>query len=193
MFQQTIRNILTLALVSATIAVAQSSAPREAFKIPDVANNDWQLAQRAGPSKGKIVVVTLDQPQRRQACRIQSFTVDQLVCSGGRGGPRTFLPQQILALIRPGNEAFRRPMFVLFNAAMGAEIWGTVVLVATCPACAAVTAFLAFYSFGAAWVALLGDDESDSLLYLAPGQKLTGKLSSIQPYHFRSEPVPHHQ
>jgi hypothetical protein len=186
MSQRSICRILfpfALSLVSATITLAQSSTGTQVLKLPPrrSAASTWELARKAGPSKGKIFVVALDQPQRRQACRIQSFTLDKLVCSRAFGGSRTYLPQQVLALIRPGDEGFRHLLLVVSNAQLGASIWGTVVLVATCPACAAATAFVAFYSFGAAAVALFGDDQPDRLLYLASGQQLTGKLRLIQP------------
>jgi hypothetical protein len=182
MHQRSIRRILTvfpLALVSATIVLAQSPT---SFQIPvSHASDTWQVAQSAGPSKGKLIVVTLDQPNRRQTCRIRSFTPDKLVCARVIGGPRTYLPQQILALIRPGDGGWRLPLVLVASAEAGAAIWGTVVLAATCPACAAATAFAALYCFVGAWVIHWADDfPPDRLLYLAPGQQLSRKLGHIQ-------------
>jgi hypothetical protein len=68
--QRTIRYILTLvglAIVSATIALAQSPTSPQAPATPT--RNTWQVAQLVGSSKGKLFVVTLDQPHRRQTCR----------------------------------------------------------------------------------------------------------------------------
>ena len=181
--QRTVRRILTLsafALVAATIALAQSPDSPEIVAIPIRSSNPWQDAQSAGPSRGKLFVVTLDQPHRRQTCHIQSFTPDKLVCSRAIGGPRTYLPAQVVALILPGDGAFRLRLLLGLNVGLGAAIWGTVVLAATCPACAVGTGIAALILFGNAGVALF-DDEPDRLLYLAPGQQLTGKLRLIEP------------
>ena len=153
----------------------------ETFVIPINTGNTWQVAQSVGPSKGKIFVVTLGQPERRQTCHIRSFTLDKLVCARAIGAPRTYLPRQVLALILPGDGGFKLRFVLLANGGLGAAIWGTVVLAATCPVCAAATGIAAFFFFGAAGAVLIGDDQPEHLLYLAPGQQLTGKLRSVQP------------
>jgi hypothetical protein len=180
--QRTICPIVTLfalALVSSTFVLAQSTNLSQVVTIP--AHDSWQVARQIGSSKGKIIVVTLAQPQRRQTCRIRSFTLDKLVCSRAIGGPRTYLPQQILALILPGDGDVKLRLVRGLNAGVGAAIWGTVVLAATCPACAVATGIVALLLFGAAGAILIGDDRPDSLFYLAPGQQLAGKLRSLQP------------
>jgi len=53
-------------------------------------------------------------------------------------------------------------------------------LAAPCPACAVVTGIVALLLFGAAGAILVGDNQPDRLLYLAPGQQLTGKLRFVQ-------------
>lgn len=174
-----IPSLFALALVSATVALAQSPSSRE--DIGPAANDSWQTAQSAGPSRGELIVVTLNQPRRRQACRIQSFTGDKLVCSREFGRPRTYLPQQVLALILPGDHGLKIHMVLWTNAALAAAIWGTVVLAATCPACAAATGVAALCLFAAATAILIGEEQPDRLLYLAPGQQLTGKLRALQP------------
>lgn len=186
MHQRTIRRILTLlglALVAATVALAQSPASPEVFSIPvgNTANNTWQVAQSDGSSRGKLFVVTLDQPHRRQTCRVQSFTPDKLVCSRAFGASRTYLPEQVLALILPGDGATKLGLVLGFNAGLGAAIWGTVVLAAVCPACAVATGIVALFLFGAAGAVLIGDDQPERLLYLAPGQQLTGNRRFVQP------------
>jgi hypothetical protein len=187
MCQRTIRLIVTLftlALASAGFALAQSSTSLEALKIPTGKTppaNDWQIAQQVGSSKGKLLVVTLDQPQRRQACRIQAFTLEKLVCSRAIGGPRTYLPQQVVALILPGDGGYRLRAMLELNGGLGAAIWGTVVLAATCPACAAATAFVAFVLFSFAGAISYTDDQPERLLYLAPGQQLSGKFRFVEP------------
>ena len=206
MSQRTTRGIFTLvaiALISATMALPQSptstvtpampaNSPRLAPSVGSSkgdmllilsknSSHTWLDAQWIGASNHKLVVVTFDQPHRRQSCHVKSFTVDKLVCSRAVGGPRTYLPQQVLALIIPGDENLRLPLLLGFNGGLAAAIWGTVVLTATCPACAAATAFAAFFFFAAAGAELIGDGQPDRLLYLAPGQQLTGKLRSVQP------------
>jgi hypothetical protein len=133
-----------------------------------------------GSSKYKLLVVTVDQPHRRQACRIQSFTLDKLVCARAIGSPRTYLPQQVVALILPGDEGLRLPFVLGLNVGAGAAIWGTVVLAATCPARAVVTGIAALLILGAAGAVLMADDQPERLLYLAPGQQLTGTLGHVQ-------------
>jgi hypothetical protein len=180
MIQPAIRSIFTLfviALFSAAIAVAQST---RSLDIPTDSRDSWQGAQLTGPSKGKLIVVTMDQPRRRQTCYIHSFTSDKLTCSRAIGGPRTYLPRQVLALIVPGDGGLRLPMWLGFNGGLGASIWGTVVLAAACPACAVATGISALFCFGAAGVVLIADDQPDRLLYLAPEQHLSRRLGFVQ-------------
>jgi hypothetical protein len=181
MSRRTIRSIVTflaLALVSAIIAFAQSAISVE---VPiATASNTWQFAQAISSSKRKLFVVTFDQPNRRQTCHVQSFTQDKLVCSRAIGGPRTWPPKQVVALILPGDDELRLRVILGLNGGMGAAIWGTVVLAAACPACAVATGIAAFLLFGAAGAILISDDQPDRLLYLAPGQKLSGKLGFVQ-------------
>ena len=182
MYRRIIRSTITLftlfllALVFATTALAQSPSPEG-----PATSSTWQSAQWAGSSMGRLFVVTLDQPHRRQTCRVRSFTLDKLVCSRAIGGPRTYLPQQVLALILPGDHGLKLRIVLGLNAALGTAIWGTVVFAATCPACAVATGIAAFLLFAAAGAILIGDGQPDRLLYLAPGQQLTGKLRFIHP------------
>jgi hypothetical protein len=182
MTRRTVHSILTLCvftLISTTIARAQSSETK--IELPLNSGKDsWTTAQSIGPSNGKIIVVTLDQPNRRQTCHIQSYTPDKLVCSRAFGGSHTYLSQQVLALILPGDDDLRLRLFIEFNGGLGAAIWGTVVLAATCPVCAVGTGIAAFLFFDAAGVILIADGQPDRLLYLAPGQKLSRKLGYVQ-------------
>ncbi len=172
----TLFTLFLLALVSATTALAQSALPEG-----PATSSTWQSAQSAGSSMGKLFVVTLDQPRRRQTCRVRLFTLDKLVCSRSIGGPRTYVPQQVLALILPGDHGLKLRIVLALNAALGTAIWGTVVFAATCPACAVATGIAAFLLFAAAGAILIGDEQPDRLLYLAPGQQLTSKLRFNQP------------
>jgi hypothetical protein len=176
----TIRRIVTLsafALVSTTVTLAQSPALRETAVIP--ISNTWQGAQLAFPAKSKLIVVTLDKPNRRQTCHLRSYTADELVCSRAFGGPRTYLRQQVVALILPGDR-LSKLFFVIGSCEFGAAIWGSVVLAATCPACGVGTGIAAFFYFGVAALFVTGDDQPDRLLYLAPGQQLSRKLRHVQ-------------
>jgi len=172
--------LFALAPISAAIALAQSPTSPEIAAIPIGSSNAWQDAQSAGPARGKLFVVTVDQPHRRQTCRVRSFTLDKLVCSRAIGGSRTYLPEQVVALILPGDGSLRLPLFLGFNAGLGAAIWGTVVLAATCPACAVSTGIAALFFFCNAGVLAFVDDQPDRLLYLAPGHQLTGKLQFVR-------------
>jgi hypothetical protein len=140
----------------------------------------WQTAQAGGSPKHKLFLVTLDQPTHRQSCRVQSFTLDRIVCSRVVGGPRTYLRQQLVAIIVPGDAGLKLWPALGLNIGLGAAIWGTVVLAVTCPACAVATGIAALLFFGAAGAILIGDDQPDRLLYLAPGQQLSGKLGFVQ-------------
>lgn len=189
MLQRIIRSVLTVATLAfafATIVLAQSADSREALATPIA--QAWRTAQSTGPSKGKLLVIALDQPNRRQTCQIQSFAPDKLVCSRAFGGTRTYLPQQVLALILPGNEYLRIPWLIGFNSGAGAAIWGTVVLAAACPICAAATSVAAVWCLGEAGVGLsYGDYRKDRILYLAPGESLGDKYDSVDP---RPSPAP---
>lgn len=176
-----IYTLISVALISATVARAQAPT---VITVPTLALNagdSWQGAQLIGSArKGKLYVVTIDHPDRRQACRVQSFTREKLVCARALGGPRTYLPQQVLALIVPGDEGLRLPLWLGFNGGLGAAIWGTVVLAAACPACAAGTGIAALFFFGAAGAVAYADGQPKQLLYLAPGQRLSGKLGFVE-------------
>ncbi len=181
---QMIQAVFILSLCPLLVAQqpAQVASPSsETFAIPTSTSNLWQVAQSVSSSNSKLFVVTLDQPRRRQTCHVRSFTLDKLVCSRAIGGPRTYLEQQVLALIIPGDEGLKLPIVLGLNGGLGAAIWGTVVLAATCPVCAVATGVAALFFFCAAGVILIADDQPDRLLYLAPGQRLTGKLRSVQP------------
>jgi hypothetical protein len=173
--------IFALGLVPAAIALAQfPNSPR----VPDSPDSKtWQQARLLTRHESKLFVVTVDQPRRRQSCRVQAFTEDKLVCSRAFGGPRTYPVQQIVALIVPGDGREVLRVWLGLNGGLGAAIWGTVVLAAACPACAVATGVAALLLFGVAGAVAFGDNEPDDrLLYLAPGQRLDRKLGNIYSY-----------
>lgn len=181
MAHRTVRRIpalIAFVLASATFALAQAPTSPPSPAISPTAPR--LVAQSAGSSKGRLIVVTQDHPQRWQTCRIQTFTQDKLVCSRAIGGPRIYLPRQIVALILPGDGNLRLRLVLGLNAGLGAAIWGTVALAAPCPACAAATGIAALLLFCAAGSILIGDEQPDRLVYLAPGQQLTGKHRFVQ-------------
>lgn len=175
--------LVNLALASAAIAFAQSPAPHEIFTIPlrSSSISNWEVAQQVGSSNGKLFVVTLDQPERKQTCRIHAFTKEKLICYRALGSSRTYSPQQVLALILPGDGCLKLRLAIGLNAALGTAIWGTVVFVATCPGCAVAAGIAALVFFIAAAGILAADDQPDRLLYLAPEHQLTGKLRYVEP------------
>lgn len=164
-----ILSLSLLALATATVSLAQSPAASETTTVPR-RNTKWQSAQQIGSSQPRLLVVTLDQPHRKHSCRVESFTQDRLICSRVIGGPRTYFPRQILAIMIPGDNSTRIKLLLGLNAAMGAAIWGTVVLAATCPACAAGTATAALLLFCAAGAISIGDGQPERSIYQAPGQ-----------------------
>lgn len=174
----------SVAFASLAFAFAQVPAslanPTPALPIDNSVSGSWLTAQESAPAKRKLIIVSFDQPERRQTCHLRSFTPGKLVCSHGIGGTRTYLPQQILALILPGDAGTKVLPVIGFNVGLGAAIWGTVVLAATCPACAVATGIAALCFFGAAGAILIADDQPDRLLYLAPGQRLSHKLGYVQ-------------
>lgn len=174
--------VLALTLVSATVALAQTPAPvdlpaaipveRTELTIPVKSPADsWQVAQSDSPARSRILVVTIDKPNHTQSCRVQSITDEKIVCSNAFGASRTYLKQQVAALILPGDEALTAWLFAGFNVGLGASIWGSVVLAAACPVCAAGTALAALVFFELAGVTAFTGGEPDTLVYLAPGQK----------------------
>ncbi len=177
----TCRSVTPIALLffSASIALAQSSTSVPMRGVP--AYNTWEVAQQVGSSKHKLIVVTRDQPERRQSCHVQSFTREKLVCSRAFGDARTYLPGQVAALILPGDDAERIEVLLMLNGESAAAIWGTVVLAATCPACAVATGVVAAVLLCAAGAISFGDGQPERLLYLAPGQQLSAKFRYVEP------------
>jgi hypothetical protein len=181
MRQRTIRPIVTLlalVFVSATITLAQSTTTLEIPVAPD--RNTWRGAPSFGSSKGKLFVVTIDQPHRRQTCRVKSLTQDELVCSRVIGRPRTYHRQQVVALLLPGDNELRLRVLLGLNGGAAAAVWGTVALAAACPACAVATGIAALVLVSFAGAVGFTDDQRDRILYLAPGQQLSRKLGFIQ-------------
>ena len=172
--------VFAFVLASAGVACAQNLSKVEIA----VANSsdDWKRAEDITPVKSKRYVVTIDQPDRKQSCRVKTFTGDELVCSRSNRGSRIYKREQIVALIIPGTKSETLSFFLGFNAGLGASIWGTVALVATCPVCAAGTALAAFIFFELAGVTAMSDDASapDKLLYLAPDQVLSDEFRSVE-------------
>ena len=128
------------------------------------------------PPGGKLLIVTLAQPNHRQNCAVRSLTATELMCKGPFDRTRIYKSSDIAALIVPGDLDFKIRFVLAFNAALGASIWGTVVLAATCPGCAAATGIAALFFFCGSGAVLIGDDVPDSLLYLVPGETLRVKL-----------------
>ena len=176
--QQTLRRLLALAaltLFSATLALAQETPPgnRDFAK---KGTDNWSYAATIGSPHKKLFVVTMADPTHRHTCRVQSFTADQLICQGSFHKTHIYKPQEVSALVTPGDYSLRVWMVSAANASLGAAIWATLVLIPTCPPCAVATGIAALISFGVAGAALIGEGTQEHLLYLAPGQTLQVKL-----------------
>jgi hypothetical protein len=187
--QRFLRNlaiVIALNLVFATVTLAQSPHPVdlpaaipvqnvEMTVLAETSAEGWQVAQSVTSSGGKIFVVSFDKPNRRQSCRVQSFTDEKIVCSRPFGGSRIYLKEQVAALILPGDQALTTGLFVGFNAGLGASIWASVVLAAACPVCAAGTALAALVFFDLAGLTAFTGGEPERLVYRTPGQELSLK------------------
>jgi hypothetical protein len=112
------------------------------------------------------------QPTRRSVCRINSIESDRLVCKDPFGKTHSYRSQEIAALIVPGDDDLKVKLVLGFNAAAGLAAWGTYVLAPTCLPCAIATGVVAGFFFLAAGAILIGDDQPESLIYLAPNQQI---------------------
>ncbi len=172
---RTLTTILALTLLSQTLAHAQDQPTPAPPPAADPLQK-WDYASLRAPSGRKLYVITMAQPTHRIACRVRSFTVDQLVCKGPFGTTHIHKPQEVSALITPNDNDVRLRLVLGLNGALAAAIWGTVVLSATCIPCAVATGVVALVLFAAAGAVLIGDGQPETLLYLAPGQQLHLKL-----------------
>ena len=139
----------------------------------------WELAPiyAAANTTKKLYIVTISHPKKRHACMLQSIDTSQIVCDH-RGHISVYKAEDVAAIIELGEHT---PVWIYVGAvlaASGAAAWGTGVLASVCIPCAAVTGVAALFLFmmapGAAMAA--DGDSSDTLLYIAPGQKLKVKL-----------------
>jgi hypothetical protein len=166
--------ILSVALSANGLAQAQQIT---LHRTPS--HNDWPLASTltSAQSIHKLFVVTSAQPTQRHTCRVHSFTADQLVCKAALGKTRTYKPQEISALITPGDNDIRLRGVLGFNGALAAATWGTVLLAPICIPCAVATGIAALLFFDGAAVTLIADGQPEAILYLAPNQVLQAKLN----------------
>lgn len=179
-FTRSLTCILALTFLSQTLALGQDQTPSVDPPVTG-RTQSWDYAPSSVRSGAKLFVITMAQPTRRTICRVQSFTVDQLACKGPFGATRIYKPQEIAALIIPGDQGLKLRLLLGFNTALGAAIWGTVVLAPVCPPCAVGTGITALFFFGAAGAIMIADDQPESVLYLAPGQQLNSKLRATSP------------
>lgn len=125
----------------------------------------------------KLYIVTIAHPKKRNTCMMQSINQSEIACDH-HGHPKFYKAEDVAAIIEPGEHT---PVLVYVGgilAASGAAAWGTGVLASVCVPCAVVTGVAALFLFimapGAAMAA--DGDTSDTLLYIAPGQKLQVRL-----------------
>jgi hypothetical protein len=124
-------------------------------------------------AKKNVKIITIAHPKLRHSCTVVSISANEIIC-GHSGHTMTFRAEDVAAVIEPGEHSHWYLYFAGSLAAAGAATWGTVVLAAVCPICAAATGVAALFLYvitpGTAF--LSDDDSADSLLYLAPGQTL---------------------
>jgi len=162
------RIIRTLPIVLALTLLSQTHAVAQGLPTPSRA-----------PSGGKLFITTMAQPTHRIACRVKSFTTDQLDCKGPFGITRIHKSKDLAAIIQPGYHA-SVPLCFLAVASAGATLVTGAVFLASITVIGAVPVAIAggillLMAPLAAADATDGDD-SDQLLYLAPGQQLCVKL-----------------
>jgi hypothetical protein len=181
MAQSAARIAATLAtiLLSGSLALAQQTPTpqpaQETVPTPAFDQGNWAKASALASSKHKLIIATAADPTRRRACRVKSFTPDQLVCKGNFGTTNTYKPQEIAALIIPGNKDFRLGAFLIFNVVGAAAMWGTVELAAACIPCAFATDATAIL-IARRCRGHRDGGRPEVLLYLTPGQTLQVKL-----------------
>ena len=77
---------LSLLLIAQCVAQSQTTSQKSVWPPTDPHSNTWRSARAIGPNSGKLFVVTVARPTHREACRVQSFDEDQLVCAPRHGG-----------------------------------------------------------------------------------------------------------
>ena len=173
--------ILMATLLSTTVVLAQGEqepvSSTSVINVPIGPNKDWAQASAIASSRHKLIIVTLAEPTLRHTCRVQSFTPDQLVCKGSFGKTRTYNPQEIAALIIPGNKDLRLGVFLIFTGGGAAAMWGTLELAAACIPCAFATVAAAILITRHCMRHRDGIRPTpELLLYLMPSQTLQIKL-----------------
>ena len=171
--------LTTVLAFSASLAQAQNVQPWSSWPPSTPRSNTFRGAMALGPTQGKLYVVTFAHPKQEQACRIQSFKEDQLVCSRNRGhAPVVYRAQDVAALITPGVHSGILPTFLGVVGAGAGAITGAVFLASvTIAGAVAVAVAGGFLLLLSTCVAMGADsDNPDSVLYLAPGQQLQVKL-----------------
>ncbi len=160
----TAHRLITALALSLISGAALGQAPQTAT---------WQGAQGLVATKKKVEIITIAHPKRRYSCVVDSINANEIICEHS-GHITTFRAEDVAAVIEPGYHSHWYLYFAGSLAAAGAATWGTVVLAAVCPICAAATGVAALFLYVITpGTAFLSDgDSADSLLYLAPGQTL---------------------
>ena len=170
MYQRRIRSIVRLAAAIFVLIAPAFAQSVQQVPLRGAASGSWETARTSLAGKGRLIIITAEEPHRRQVCHVESFAAEKLVCRRGIGRTRTYLPDQIAAVIMPGDRVLAIGMLTGFNAGLGASIWGTIVLAAACPLCAAGTAAAALLFLSLAGLTIFTGDTPETVVYLAPGQ-----------------------
>ena len=165
------RTIRFLSTILAVILLSRTMAMAQAKPIPAGPIYSWTNTSLRTQSDKKLVVITIAEPTHRFACRVLSSTDEQLECQGSRGKTRIYRPQQIAALILPGQGRLREWLWIGFNTPGILIGWATLRLGDTCKPCAVPTG-VAFALFGVAHSVHLEEYDPDHLIYLAPPEQL---------------------
>ena len=182
---RTLTTALALAFLSLTLARAQDQHSLANHPAVDTLHT-WEHAQYVGATRKEYLrhhhgpahapyrlprPVPLRRPTRLQALFQQT--------------PHLHASKEVAALTTPSDDGLKLRIVLALNGVAAAAIWGTVVLASTCIPCAVATGVAAFLFLVAAGGILAADDQPETLLYLAPGQKLQvkGYIEQGHPSH----------
>jgi hypothetical protein len=152
---------------------------QEAVTIPRVTRTEEIWPVGGAWQDRTLLVVSSAKPTVRQKCRVESISVDELVCARRFGRKSvSFRERDVVALIRPANHDSRLelPIFLGFFSAGGAIVYSAAVIasVATPLLFVAIPVALigGIMAIGSPVLFIGATDSPESVLYLRPGSQL---------------------
>ena len=126
----------------------------------------------------QVLVVTVAEPTKRHACKVQSLTAQALTCTRSLGRePVVYTPEQVAALISPRSHSHAWVQSILAAGIGGGILYGAVLLNPISEAAAVTVGIIAaVVILTSPMYAFDGQDTPDRLLFLQPGQTLAVEL-----------------